>query len=78
MRGSANIKFLNFHFLFFVTADVGDIRLVGGTLDHEGRVEIQYQNQWWAICDDAWDLQDANVICKQLGYTRGAERESIR
>ncbi|XP_038052393.1 deleted in malignant brain tumors 1 protein-like [Patiria miniata] len=44
------------------------VRLVKGATPYEGRVEVYYQNQWGTICSNGWGIEDANVICRQLGY----------
>ena len=46
----------------------GEMRLVNGTLQQEGRIEICLNGVWGAICDDGWDANDARVFCKGLGY----------
>ena len=47
----------------------GEIRLVGGSNDNEGTVELCIEGTWGTICDTFWNDQDANVVCRQLGYS---------
>lgn len=47
----------------------GDVRLVGGHDNHEGRVEVCYNRKWGMVCQKNWDYRDASVVCYQLGYS---------
>ena len=47
----------------------GDIRLIGGSYNWEGRVEIYWIGTWGTINDTSWSNSDAEVVCRQLGHS---------
>lgn len=49
------------------------VRLIGGATSYQGRVEIFYDGVWGTICHDHWEMPEANVVCRQLGFERASE-----
>ena len=56
-------------FLYVQGCTEGDVRLLEGSTRLEGRVEICKNNVWGTVCHTGWTVEDARVVCRQLGYS---------
>ncbi|CAG5135242.1 unnamed protein product, partial [Candidula unifasciata] len=45
---------------------------------NSGIVEVYKGDKWGYVCEDGWDLIDANVVCREIGFTRGAASSKIK
>ena len=52
----------------------GDVRLINGTFQFEGIIQVCYDGEWGTVCDDDWYFTFSNntkVVCQQLGQQLG-------
>ncbi|CAI8023571.1 Neurotrypsin, partial [Geodia barretti] len=47
----------------------GDLRLVGGATESEGRLEVCFGKRWGTIDGHGWTHTDTQVACRQFGHS---------
>ena len=55
----------------------GQIRLMEGEGEWEGRLEICYNERWGTVGGDKWTQTNSDVVCKALGYGRSGRSTLI-
>ena len=72
-----NTVLLYYYYILLGAASctAGQLRLVGGNIANEGRVEVCVNSLWGTVCNNIWESADATVVCRQLGYsTQGQQK----
>jgi len=64
---------VSMHLSVTAACATGEVRLRGGSMIFEGRVEVCVNNTWGTVCDNLWDAPDASVVCRQLGFSDKGE-----
>ncbi|XP_033124710.1 uncharacterized protein LOC117123024 [Anneissia japonica] len=72
-----SLVFTTLGIVSFTYAADGDVRLVGRPRTYMGRVEIEMGSTWYSICEEGWGIEEADVVCRQLGFPEGAMFSSV-
>jgi len=55
------------------SAQVQQVALAGGHSNFKGNVYFLNAGVWGAVCADAFTINEANTVCRQLGFARAKE-----
>ena len=53
------------------------MRLVDGKSPNEGRLEVCYFNHWGTVCDDNFGTEEAQLVCRELGFPEEGRLEMV-
>ncbi|XP_027552117.1 deleted in malignant brain tumors 1 protein-like [Neopelma chrysocephalum] len=61
-----------------ICTEAVELRLVGGSGPCAGRVEVKLRGHWGSVEDYNWNMEDAEVVCQQLGCGSAAGAYAAR
>ena len=59
------------------TCTDGDVRLEDEVREYDGRLEICYNGEWRAVCDDNLNDSVAEVVCRQFGFSLHSKKLNL-
>ena len=64
-----NLRSFTYYVLYSSAACAdGEVRLVEGESEWEGRLEVCLSQRWGTVSSDGWSHTNTHVICNDLGY----------
>ncbi|XP_019636799.1 PREDICTED: deleted in malignant brain tumors 1 protein-like [Branchiostoma belcheri] len=72
---SSHFNFHYVHMCVMIYLDPSRIRLIGGSGPNEGRVEVRPEDSmnWGTVCHNRFNMDDADVVCRMLGYPNATQ-----
>lgn len=61
-------------FIIVIVSLIGDVRLVDGGSDNQGRIEIYFNSTWWSICASHFNHEAFGTVCRMLNLPEPTER----
>ena len=64
--------------VFSATCLDGEMRLMDGETEMEGRLELCLGQRWGTVSNEGWTETDAEVVCRDLGYEIYSKCDSLQ
>lgn len=65
-----SFHFCNKYIYFVAGCNDWDVRLVNGSTQAKGVIEVCINDTYGSVCNEGWSDEGARVVCDNLGYSR--------